>query len=680
VSLPEGVDAVDFGLHPALLDAALHTVDIADNGSSEVVVPFAWSDVTLHATGATALRVKLTRTGHDSYAFALADAVGGPVATVGSLTVRPLPAGEQVAQHDALFQLDWTPLLGAADTPAGTDVDVLRLEPATGTDPARAGRQAIDQLLPVLRDGSKLVVVTTGAVAATEDDTVPGLAHSALWGLLRSAQVEHPGLLTIVDTDGDPASEQALAAALASGEPQLAVREGRAFVPRLVRATIASGDATFGEGTVLVTGGTGGIGATVARHLVTQHGVRSLLLTSRRGPDAPGAAELAKDLTALGAEVNVVACDMADRHAVANLLTGVDLTAVVHAAGAVADALLTNLTPDQIDKVWLAKADAAWHLHELTRDADLSAFVLFSSFASVTGGAGQAVYAAANGFLDALARHRATLGLAATSLAWGLWTGVDSGMTGALDERDLQRMAQSGVLPLEPADGLALFDAAVAGGRADLVPVKLDLAAVRAATEVVPAVFRTLVRGTSRRTAQAGIAEQAKSLTERLTGLSSTDRRKHLLEVICGVAADVLGHDGPHAIDPGKGFLELGFDSLAAVELRNRLGEMAEVRLSATLIYDYPTPADVADMLHTELGGEEEAAPSLETELARIESMMDVVSPNESGRARIEVRLRALMARWTASSAAAETDDSALDAVSADELFHILDEELESTD
>ncbi|WP_051766788.1 type I polyketide synthase [Saccharothrix syringae] len=724
VVLPEeaGADAGRFGLHPALLDAALHTVDLVDDGDGGTSVPFAWRDVALHATGASVLRVRLTRTAPDTYAFALADAVGGPVAEVGALTVRPLPTGRPAAAgpRDALFQLDWTPVLGAADTPARLAVlgavaptarfaghptypDLAALTAALGAqapdavllpvetpagDPVGAGREVIDRLLSVVRHWTlderlgrtRLVVVTTGAVAVDVDDAVPGLAQSPLWGLLRSAQVEHPGLVTIVDTDGDPASDLALAAVLTAGEPQLAVRGGRAFVPRLVRAGASTGAPAFTDrGTVLVTGGTSGIGAAVARHLVTGHGVRRLLLAGRRGPAAPGVAELVAELTALGASVDVAACDVADRRALERLLDGVALSAVVHAAGAVDDALLANLTREQVDAVWRPKAVAAWHLHELTRDADLTAFVLFSSLASVTGGAGQSAYAAANGFLDALVRHRRALGLPGTSLAWGLWTGVGSAMTGALDERDLKRMAASGVVALDPADGLALFDAAVAAGRADLVPARLDLAAVRSSAEVVPPVFRALVRGATRRAAQVGAAVPTESLTDRLAALPAAERRKHLLDVVRGLVAGVLGHDGPHAVDPDKGFLELGFDSLAAVELRNRLGEVADVRLSATLVYDHPTPAAVADLLHAELGGEPEVTPSLEMELNRLEFLFDSAAPGEEERARVEARLRALVARLAGAAEVAE-DAGALESVTADELFDLLDEELEASD
>ncbi|XVS67905.1 SDR family NAD(P)-dependent oxidoreductase [Actinosynnema sp. CA-299493] len=700
-----------FGLHPALLDAALHTTALLDNGDDDgVSVPFAWRDVVLHASGASVLRVRLSRAEDGGYAFELADAAGAPVASVGSLAVRPLPASGPGL--DALHRVDWTSAPGVAGAPvrtavvapasrfgavaypdveaavaSGADFVLLPLEPTSGDDPADAGREAVARLVDVLRDwvraapAARLAVVTTGAVAVAEDESVVNLAHAPLWGLLRSAQAEHSGVVVAVDVDGRAESDHAVAAALASGEPQVAVRGGRVTVPRLVRAA-GGGRPDFGEGTVLVTGGTGGIGAVVARHLVTAHGVRRLLLVGRRGPSAPGAKELVAELSAAGAAVEVAACDVVDRDALAGLLAGVELSAVVHAAGVVDDALLTDLDAGRVDAVWRPKAEAAWHLHELTRDRDLKAFVLFSSLASVLGGAGQAAYAAANAFVDGLARARRAQGLPATALAWGLWQGVDSAMTAGLGDLDLRRMAESGVVALSPEEGLALFDAAVAADRAELVPARLDFAAARSSSGAVPAVLRGVSRGERR------AARSAEPEAVRLDALPAAELRTHLLELVRAATAAVLGHDGPQAVDPAKGFLDLGFDSLAAVELRDRLGDRLadrlggrlDVRLSATLAYDHPTPAEVADFLVTELGGAGEAAPSLEDELARLEAALDVTAPAEEERARVEARLRALVARLALATPESGNAEASLDAVTADELFDILDEELETTD
>ncbi|MFH8371867.1 SDR family NAD(P)-dependent oxidoreductase, partial [Streptomyces sp. NPDC018031] len=359
------------------------------------------------------------------------------------------------------------------------------------------------------------------------------------------------------------------------------------------------------EGTVLITGGTGGLGALFARHLAERHGVRRLLLVSRRGPAADGVAELVGELAELGCAARVEACDVADREQLAGLLGSLEqpLTAVVHAAGVLDDGVIEALTAEQLERVMRPKLDAAWHLHELTADTELSAFVLFSSMAALIGSPGQANYAAANASLDALAHVRRAAGLPASSLAWGLWADA-TGMTGELDEAELARLERMGVGALSAGSGLELFDESLGLDAALLAPVRLDLAVLRgqARAGMLPALLRGLVRAPARRAESAG-----GSLAQRLAGVPEADREKVVLEVVQAQVASVLGHASGAAIEADRAFKELGFDSLSAVELRNRLTQATGLRLPATLVFDHPNPMAVARLLLAEIGGAVEA-------------------------------------------------------------------------
>ncbi len=432
------------------------------------------------------------------------------------------------------------------------------------------------------------------------------------------------------------------------------------------------------QGTVLVTGGTGGLGALVARHLVTEHGVQSILLASRRGLGAPGASELQAELADLGAQVSVQACDVSDREQLKTLLGLIPgeypLCGVVHAAGVLDDGVIGSLTPERLDRVLASKVDAAWYLHELTRDLDLPMFVLFSSIVGVFGGPGQGNYAAANAFLDALAGYRHTRGLAASSLAWGQWA-MPSGMTGQLGEADLERMARTGVAALSSEEGLALFDAARQQPDAVLLPVRLDTTVLRqyAKAGMTPALLRGLIRTPARRASTTG-----GSLARRLADTPSDQRAQVVLQVIQSEIAAVLGHTTPNTIDVQRTFKELGFDSLAAVELRNRLNTTTGLRLPATLVFDYPTPTAVAEYLAGEFAQDDKTVAPVDAKLDQLGDMLSSMTIDESEQARIVARLRELLSQLgdiqvkEASASVAKKIGSASD----DEIFEFIDKEL----
>ncbi|ORA75220.1 hypothetical protein BST28_22245 [Mycolicibacter kumamotonensis] len=358
------------------------------------------------------------------------------------------------------------------------------------------------------------------------------------------------------------------------------------------------------DGTVLITGGTGALGAHVARHLAVAHGVRRLMLIGRRGRGTPGADQLAAELAAHGCEVTIVACDVTDRAQLAAVIDAIPeehpLTVVVHAAGSVSDATIETLTAEQVERVLAVKAVSASHLDELTRDVDLSQFVLFSSVAGTLGSGGQGNYAAANAYLDALAQRRQLHGLPAQSLAWGLWEEA-AGMTAALGETDLARIARLGVASLQPEQGLELFDAARACGRAVLLPVRVDMSAVRglAAEGMLPPLLQGLVRG---RKSSGG----SSALLRRFAETPDAEREALVLNEIRGQIATVLGYPTASAIDPNLTVKELEFDSLDAIELRNRLALATGIRLPATVTFDHPTPVELARFVTRRLNGTED--------------------------------------------------------------------------
>ncbi|MFI5799466.1 SDR family NAD(P)-dependent oxidoreductase [Streptomyces sp. NPDC051677] len=955
-----------FGLHPALSDAALHTLALRSEDEGTGLLPFLWQGVTLHATGTTELWARLRGGADGVVTLDLADGDGAPVATVTGLTVRPLgsaASAQDDAARDNLFRVTWADAgpaperdhrrwttVGGTDTPARWHdaVPALRTaaslravldgdedpgeavlvwwssaEPDPGAAVAEETRRALGLVQDWLADertgDSRLVVLTRGAVAAAPLER-PDPAQAAVWGLLRSAQSEHPSRFVLVDLDGKESSSARLSAVLAHREAQYAVRDGEVLVPRLVPADlsmpsaaepetpeegqvlvalravsgggaagsvlavgpavtdVAPGDRVLtgervtdertvlvdtrtlravpagwsypraasaaaylraagvlalapqdrpvlvhdvttlvdhavvelaqhrglevfataapaprallravgldaghlassrteeavhvfapalrdrpvglvlnlpgeddsaeepaarairrltaddtrfaavrdlgtgplpealdelrelprpaaGEeealsgsrvcttapawdplGTVLITGGTGGLGLRVARHLVEARGARRLLLLSRRGTGTPGAERALRELAALGADVRVHAGDLTDPVTITAALASVPsehpLTAVVHAAGVIDDGVLTGLTPQRLATVLAPKAEAAWALHEATRDLDLAAFVLFSSAAGVIGAPGQGNYAAANAFLDALAQRRRASGLPAVSLAWGLWQEATE-LTRDVTDADVGRMARAGLGALPTRLGLALFDAATTGdGDALLVAAPFDRRTLwtRAADPGLPTLLRRL----------AGVQDRghdddsASTLKTELAGLAEVDRRGRLLTLVRQLAAVVLGYGSATAVAAGQTFTELGLDSLGAVELRSRLTSATGLTLPATLVFDFPTPAALADRLLVLLEPPAPVSP-LHAEIDRLAETLAAQQPDDAERRRVTARLEALLWAWadghtdTSGQPPAQDLETVFEGESDEDIFALVDQEL----
>jgi polyene macrolide polyketide synthase len=684
VALPDGVEPGTFGLHPALLDATLHTA-LLQEGEGGAGLPFSWEGVKIHATGAAAVRVKMSRDDSGAMHIVVADPQGNPVAEVESLVVRAVNAGQlnENTTRDALFTLDWTPItatdpisatvaiagedhFGLADhfvagrvydTIETADAEVVLTQvTAYSDDVVDSTHAAVSDALINVQEwiaghrGGRLWFVTRNAIA-TNGTEAPDPVSAAVWGLVRVAQSEHPGSFGLLDLDDQRSSLAVLRQAVNAGEPQIVLRAGEILAGRLARAE--RGDHTVEYGKVLITGGTGGLGRIIARHLVTNHGVQDLVLAGRSGQ---------ADVSDLRANVTVAACDVSDRDELAALLDAHNPATIIHAAGVLDDATIESLTLDRIDPVLQPKADAAWYLHELAPQAHL---ILFGSVAGTFGNAGQANYAAGNAFLDALAALRQAHHQKATSLAWGAWD------TGMLTAQDAERLARTGMPAITEELGTTLFDEALRTGAAQTIPVKLDLAVLRN-HEVAP-LLRGLVRTRSKK-AVAG-QETADSLVARLTGLTDRGRTDALLELVRGQVAEVLGHAEGEAIEEDRQFSDLGFDSLTAVELRNRLGGATGLRLPATLVFDYPTPADLVAHLKSELLADapEAGLPSVLADLDAFEKALAAAEVDEALHQQIAGRLDVLRARWAKNTTTSEKD---FESASDDEMFAMLDEEL----
>ncbi len=654
-------EASHFGLHPALFDAAFHTalVWLSEQTADQVPLALTWGAVSLASRGASTLRVAIRPTGTGGLRLTAVDESGAPVLRVDSVTPRPVDAdhlGRGAARRlKWLHHVEWTPVEGSGEGTrprtvllnggpldlggiAGDDVEhysnvaalaeairtggppevVLTAAPVAVDDTADSGGLAASArtglyrtlglvqgwlTLPELAQ-CRLVLVTQGAVAAGEGE-VPALAAAAADGLLRTAASENPGRFMQLDLDDSPASRAAVSAALSlADEPRLAIRNGVLLAPRLSRVPAQPEPTAVPvfdpQTTVLITGGTGALGMALARHLAIQHQCEHLLLVSRRGAAAAGAEELRAELTELGCQVSVAACDVTDRDQIAAVMEAIPaehpLGAVIHTAGVLADGVIESLNRKRVEQVLKPKLDAALHLHELTTGLDLTAFVLFSSAAGVLGNPGQANYAAANVFLDVLATHRRHHGLTATSLDWGLW-GQASGITSQLDQADHARMQRVGLAAMSTEEGLQLFDAACTRPEPVLVPARLDIAALRAQARIgmLPPLLTKLIRlpATDRRAAA--------TLTQRLVDLPETEWHTLLLTVACDHVAAVLHHPSPEALEPTRAFSEIGLDSLGLVELRNRLAQVTGLELPPNFVVEYPNLTVLTEYLHTRL-------------------------------------------------------------------------------
>jgi len=598
LALPVGEAAVAgrYRAHPALVDAALHASLLAEP-PEQLRVPFALHGVELHATGVSTARATLTRIGPDELRVTMTDRAGRPVLSIDSLKTREM-AGENAARataRRALHRIDWVP---AADVGASGPYEIFRpMAPVDGDPPTRA-RILLDGVLTRLQQWladdrpGRLVVVTEQATGADPDP-----AAAAVWGLLGSAQSEHPGRFAAVDLCGNAASEAALGRAATLTEPRVAVRGGTILAPRLASSGAADGTppALDPAGVVLITGGTGALGAILARYLVAECGIRHLVLAGRRGTTPAWAAELA-------AQVTVVACDVSDRAAVDALVTscGPALTAVFHLAGVLDDGVLTAMTPARMARVLAPKADAGWYLHEATKDLGLAAFVLYSSASGILGRPGQSNYSASNAFLDALAGYRVARGLPAQSLAWGLWDTENDGMSGQVAAR--RHLGDGGVLALTPAAGTALLDRALRTGEPVLVPVALDARALSDAG--VPPILAGLAPAAAPASPAAAAAAELGGWQNVLAALPPADQEPQLATLIQAEIAAVLGFPDGTVLAPDRHFADLGFDSLAAVHIRNRLSAFSGVRLEATVALDHPTLADLTAHVYARLASD----------------------------------------------------------------------------
>ncbi|MEV4483691.1 type I polyketide synthase [Micromonospora coxensis] len=618
--------------------------------------------------------------------------------TAAGATVVPVPVSTTDADRDLLGKL----LREAVATAPGHGDEATEV---TGVVSLLAFDELVHPLHPSVPGGFAATValfqalgdigvhapmwsVTSGAASVGRTDLLRSPTQALVWGFGRVAALEHPqrwgGLVDLPEAVDERCADLLVAALTAAGEEdQIAVRPGGLLARRLTRVPLGDSQPAHPwqpSGTALVTGGTGALGGHAARWLA-RSGVENIVIASRRGMAAPGAQQLVDELTELGAQASVVACDASDRDALAELIESIPadqpLTTVVHACAVLDDAMINDIRLDQIERVLAAKVDVAYHLHELTLDLDLSAFVMFSSFAGSVASSGVGNYAPSNAFLDALAQHRRGLGLPATSIAWGAWAG--GGMAdGPLGEL----LHRHGVPEMPPEAAITALHQAVDHGEAFLTIA--DIAWERfhvafTATRPGPLIsdlpdVRRLRAG--ERVAAPDAGDSPDTLQERLAGLPAAERLAVLLGLVRGQVAAVLNYPSAESVDEHRAFRELGFDSVTAVELRNRLGSATGVALPVTLVFDYPTPTTLAEYLFAEVAHDDVVTPTvLLDDLDRIADSLDVVARDEAARVRATVRLQAMLSRLGQDSGGAAIGRH-LDDATDDELFAMVDKDL----
>ncbi|HEX6341999.1 type I polyketide synthase [Umezawaea sp.] len=600
-----------------------------------------------------------------------------------------VPAGQ--AEHAVLAGLS---ARGVEVVPVECEADTDRtglttlLEKAMTDGPAEGvlaiGTTATTTVLTVQALGdagieAPLWVATRGAVSTGRSDGVVDPTQSTIWGTGYVIGLEHPerwgGLLDLPEKLTDKALDR-IASVLVGSEDQVAVRSSGVFGRRLAHARAATGLSDWSpRGTVLVTGGTGALGTRVARWLAAE-GAEHLVLTSRRGPSAPGAAELAAELEALGTKVTIAACDVADRDSLSTLLTEFPPNAVVHAAGADHYGAIADHDLGTFDEVLSAKVAGAVLLDELLADADLDAFVVFSSIAGTWGSGGQSAYSAASAFLDGLAESRRARGLVATSVSWGPW--AESGMATVGDTEE--HLRRRGLIAMPPALTLSALEKAIRSGETTVTVVDIEWDRFAPAfTMARPSPFLgdlPEVRAALEETAPA--AGEESDLVGRLAALSEVEQHALLVDLVRGQVATVLGHGSADAVAKDKAFSDLGFDSLTAVELRNTLTSATGLKLPATLVFDHPSAEPLAKFLHSQLVVGGAAVPVLD-ELDKLEAVLAAATPDTLTRTKITIKLQSLVSQWNSGKAAqkeATGTTSGLDDASDDELFALINKQL----